>query len=78
MKIVSCHFRQKSPKTEKNKKNLKIAIAKVEEQNFIGQSSTPDSNQIAQFLASGSGDSSGAANSVQGNLMEHSGTDADS
>jgi len=59
-------------------KNLKIAIAKIEEQNFIGQSSTPDSNQIAQFLANGTGDSSGAANSIQGNLKEHSGTDADS
>ena len=58
-------------------KNLKIAISKVEEQNFAGLSSTPDSNQIAQFLASGSGDSTGAANSSLGNQMEHSGTGAD-
>ena len=57
-------------------KNLKNAIAKVQEQNFIINLSTPDSTRTSKFLAIGDSDSSGAAQASQVNLMEHSGTDA--
>ena len=59
-------------------KSLKTAIAKVEEQNFFANTSTPDSTRTSQILAIGDSDSSGAAHSNQANLMEHSGTDAGS